>query len=44
MWYYYSPHGSDQNTCIGTTCVDESIGLDMKWDSEFGLALGVGAL
>jgi hypothetical protein len=44
MWYYCSPHGADQKTCICSIFKDESNGLDMKGDSEFGLALEGGAL
>jgi hypothetical protein len=36
--------GTDQNSGFIFTIDDESKGLDMKGDSEFGLALGVGAL
>jgi len=37
-------NGTDQNVGFIFTIDDESKGLDMKADSEFGLALGVGAL
>jgi hypothetical protein len=37
-------NGTDQNSGFIFTNYDESKGLDMKRDSEFGLALGVGAL
>jgi hypothetical protein len=40
----YKGEGTDQNTGFIFTIDDESKGLDMKGDSEFGLALGVGAL
>jgi hypothetical protein len=36
--------GTDQNSGFIFTIDDESKGLDMKRDSEIGLALGVGAL
>jgi hypothetical protein len=36
--------GTDQNSGFIFTIDDESKGLDMKGDSEVGLALGVGAL
>jgi hypothetical protein len=37
-------YGTDQNSGFNFTIDDESKGLDIKGDSEFGLALGVGAL
>jgi hypothetical protein len=36
--------GTDQNSDFIFTIDDASKGLDMKEDSEFGLALGVGGL
>ena len=36
--------GIDQNSGFIFTIEDESKGLDIKGDSAFGLALGVGAL
>jgi hypothetical protein len=37
-------YGTDQNLGFIFTIDDEPKGLDMKGDSEFGLALGVGVL
>jgi hypothetical protein len=41
---FFHQRGTDQNSGFMFTIDDESKGLDMKGDSEFGLALGVEAL
>jgi hypothetical protein len=43
-WKEDTNYGADQNSGFIFTIDDESKGIHMKGDSEFGLALGVGAL